>query len=225
MIGFGLVIGIVLSLFEFIIAPLFFKKPTIMIFVIRTFTELVIVAMAVFLYYNVLGNFHDWYFRSLVDFIFNISVMAIIPITIVLLYSSNKKVKLAFETLELKPKTDLKDAFVTLKSYNAKEQLTIKLVDLLYIEAQDNYVLVYYLENEIIKKSLLRAKMKALQNVLSSKLIVRCHRSYLINVNNINRVNKSSGQMKLSLKYGSKEIPVSRSYISIIEGFFDVHHK
>ena len=151
--------------------------------------------------------------------------MAIIPIVIVIMYAKNRKVRLAFESLELMPKTDIRDAFVNLKSYNSKEQLTVKLIDLLYIEAQDNYVLIYYLEKEIIKKSLLRAKMKDLQSALSSKLIVRCHRSYLVNLNNVHRVNKSSGQMKLHLKYGSKEIPVSKSYILVIQGFFDVHHK
>ena len=225
MMGFGLVQGVVLVIYEFVIVPLVFKSRALSSFTIRMATELVLLAASTFLYYNILGNFHDWYFKSFLDFIFNVGLMSIIPFAIIILYFNYRKSQKAYQLLELQPKLALNEKYINLRSLNGKEQLTITLADLLFIEAQDNYVSVHYLEKEIVKRQLLRATMKDVQASLNNDFIIRCHRSFIVNINNVEKVTRDSHQMKLFLASLSESIPVSRSYIPILETLLDVHHK
>lgn len=224
-IGFGVVIGLSLGIFEFIISTILFKKKTMLTFSFRTLIELIFVATAIFLYYNILGNFHDWHFRSYIDFIFNVSIMSIIPIYIIVLYLSNKKTKQAYQLLELKPKIELSNKYISLTSSNGNDSISLTLNDLLFIEAEDNYISVSYLEKEILKKQLLRATMKYVEKDLNSEFVLRCHRSFIVNMYKVEKVIKDGHQMKLFIPELTYPIIVSRSYIPKIKTLLDTHHK
>jgi len=172
-----------------------------------------------------LGNFHDWYFKSFMSFVFNISMMSIIPFAIILLYSIHRNSQKAYKLLELQPKFDLTEKYINLQSYNRKEQLSITLDNLLYIEAQDNYVAVYYMAKDKVKKQLLRATMNDIETNLKADFVIRCHRSFIVNIHKLERVTKDGHQMKLFLPHIESFIPVSRSYIPVFEALLDVHHK
>lgn len=225
MLGFGLVQGVVLGIYEFVIVPLLFKEKTWSTFLVRMLAELLIIAFFTFLYYNVLGDFHDWNFWSFMSFVINIGLMSIIPFAIIFLYSNYKHAQSAYNLLELQPKLELSDKFIHLQSYNKKEQLTITLNDLLFIEAQDNYVSVHYLEKGCLKKQLLRATMKDVEANLKADFIMRCHRSYIVNMNKVKKVSKEGKYMKLFLPHLEGFIPVSRSYFKTLEAVLSVHHK
>lgn len=224
-IGFGGVIGLALGIFEFLIGQLLFKKKTLIIFFLRTLSELIFVASVIFLYYNILGNFHDWYLRSYIEFIFNVSMMSIIPIYIILLYIKNRKTKQAFELLELKPKVALANKYVSLQSSNGKDSISLTLNDLLFVEAEDNYISVTYVEKEKLKKQLLRATMKDVEKELNSDFVIRCHRSFIVNMNKVEKVIKEGHQIKLFIPELTVPIIVSRSYVSKITELLDTRHK
>lgn len=225
MIGFGMVQGVVLFLYEFGLVPLVFKSRKLSVFIIRMVLELVLIAASTFLYYNVLGNFHDWHFSSFLDFIFNVGLMSVIPIGIIFLYSNYRDSRIAYQELEMQPKVALREQYVMLQSYNGKEQLTLSRADLRYIEAQDNYISVHYLDKGSVKKHLLRAKIREVEDLLEDDFIVRCHRSFIVNVHAVERVTRDGHQMKLFLSNLSDFVPVSRSYIPKIESLLDVRHK
>ncbi len=225
MIGFGLVQGVALIIYEFGIVPLVFKSSRLPAFIIRMGIELILIAAITFLYYNILGNFHDWYFKSFLDFVFNVGLMSIIPIAIIFLYSNYRKSHKAFRQLELQPKLALNEKYIKLQSNNRKDQLTITKSDLLYIEAQDNYISVHYLEKGVVRKKLLRAKIKDVEANLNDDFIIRCHRSFIVNINTIEKVIRDPHQMQLYLAQVNDPIPVSRSYIPDLEALLDVHHK
>jgi DNA-binding LytR/AlgR family response regulator len=42
--------------------------------------------------------------------------------------------------------------------------------------------------------------------------VIRCHRTYIVNVSHIEKVHTSQQGLLLILKYVNKEIPVSRTY-------------
>ena len=224
-IGFGAVIGLALGVFEFIIGFILFKKQTLLVFFLRTLAELVFVATVIFLYYNVLGNFHDWHFKSYIDFIFNVSIMSVIPIYIILLYIKNRKTKQAYQLLELKPKLELANKYVSLQSSNGKDSISLTLNDLLFVEAEDNYISVSYIERDQLKKQLLRATMKEVEMNLNSEFVLRCHRSFIVNMNKVDKVIKDGHQIKLFIPELSFPIIVSRSYVPKIKALLDTHHK
>lgn len=60
-------------------------------------------------------------------------------------------------------------------------RFSIKMENLLYLEASDNYVNVYYLNNEKVNRFLLRNSLKNIEEGFKSAEIIRCHRSYMVN--------------------------------------------
>lgn len=61
---------------------------------------------------------------------------------------------------------------------------------ILYIEAQENYVRIYYMDADQVKSYQLRATMKKLEESLNSNGLIRCHRSYFVNPRHIHALRK-----------------------------------
>ena len=50
--------------------------------------------------------------------------------------------------------------------------------------------------------------------------LVRCHRSYMVNLNKVKNISGNAQGLKLELINHSEIIPVSRKYIPIVKEFF-----
>lgn len=83
---------------------------------------------------------------------------------------------------------------------------------ILYIEANDNYINIYFYANFRVSYKILRASMRSIEHILLTHSIVRCHRSYMVNVNKINSTQKEKGKLKLTLVEGDFIVPVSNSF-------------
>ena len=85
---------------------------------------------------------------------------------------------------------------------------------MIFVRSEENYVQIHYLDNDKAKKFVLRSSMKALEDNLSKKGLVRCHRSYFINPSCIKMVHRDeSGQIVAELNQdGFDSIPISRKY-------------
>jgi len=222
--GFGLVNGITIWIFEFGVAPLLFKQKTRFLFLIRTLLEFTFLATTMFLFYNFLGNFHDWNWSSYLGFIRDIHLSGIIPLSAVFLYFNYRKAQRAYEVLKTHQKSIRPEKEqVVLKSDNGKETVVLRLHNLLFIEAQDNYVAVYHLENDKVTKVLLRTKMKILEAQLADLSVVRCHRSFLVNIHAIEKITGNSHSLKLHFPKVTFFVPVSRTYASVLEKSLTVH--
>lgn len=104
---------------------------------------------------------------------------------------------------------------VTLKSENGRESLSIDPLSLKYIESKGNYIYVVYSENNELRKQMLRNTLVTVVDQLSDyTYMVRCHRSYIVNKGEINKVNGNAQGLKLELQGLERKIPVSRSYIN-----------
>lgn len=100
---------------------------------------------------------------------------------------------------------------VTLPSDNKNEALTIDPENLLFIEATDNYVTVYYQDSDGVTKSVLRSTLKAQEEALAEiPGMFRAHKSYLVNCNRIAKVSGNAQGYKLQLEGVERQIPVSR---------------
>jgi hypothetical protein len=107
----------------------------------------------------------------------------------------------------------ISNKIITLVSQNENESLEILSDDLLFVKSADNYVEVYFLNNEIIHKKLLRNTLKSIDEELKEYgNFFRCHKSYLINLDQIIKVNGNAQGYRFKLKLGDIEIPVSRHY-------------
>ena len=92
-------------------------------------------------------------------------------------------------------------------------QLSVAKENLLYIESADNYICIWYQKNEILKKQLLRITMKEISEQLAETNVVRCHRSYMVNLDLVKVMRREKENLFLELGMPHiKEIPISKTY-------------
>lgn len=104
------------------------------------------------------------------------------------------------------------DAVVEIASENKKENFKFKVCDILYITSADNYVQVYFLEEGEIKSKLIRTSLKSARESLKLyTAFYRCHRAWIVNLDQVKRVTGNSQGYRLILNFTDVEIPVSRN--------------
>ena len=91
----------------------------------------------------------------------------------------------------------------------------------LYIEAADNYVNICYLNNDKMVRFPLRNSMRSIEQICESNNIVRCHRSYYVNLRKIRAIQKGPEGLFAELTYtAAPHIPVSVTYSETVTGKF-----
>jgi two-component system LytT family response regulator len=89
--------------------------------------------------------------------------------------------------------------------------------DINYLEAQDDYVMIYTDEGKYLKQQ----TMKYFENHLDKEQFVRVHRSYIANITCIERIEPyEKTNFILILKDGNK-VPVSRSGMQVLKNNLD----
>ena len=98
--------------------------------------------------------------------------------------------------------------------------LRIPLNDLLYIEAQKNNVVVYYMDSgHLCRKEILSTLTSVLTDMETYHNIFQCHRSFVVNLNNITSARGNSNGYVLELGGGIASVPVSRSFVPVLKSF------
>ncbi len=92
--------------------------------------------------------------------------------------------------------------------------------NVLYIEAADNYCNIHYINEGKEDTFILHNSMKQISSSEDYKGLLRCHRSYMVNVENVKLLRKDKDGLVLELSEGSKAIPVSRTYNDSVVRFF-----
>ncbi|AKD57740.1 LytR/AlgR family response regulator transcription factor [Spirosoma radiotolerans] len=110
------------------------------------------------------------------------------------------------------PSAQLAGKTVTLIADNEKDTLTVMSDDLLYIESSDNYCTIVHLKNAQAVKPLLRSSLSRLEKQIGNPHIVRCHRSYVVNLDRVERITGNAQGYKLHLGGGQSVVPVARQY-------------
>ena len=111
---------------------------------------------------------------------------------------------------------------ITFRDESEKLRFSIKSRDILFVESTDNYVTIHTAEKGKIKKIMLRNTMKRLEKELEGTLIQRCHRSYMVNFENIKLVKLISTNLFIFLDFPEEiRIPVSRTYAEHVHEFLN----
>lgn len=100
---------------------------------------------------------------------------------------------------------------------NEKDILEVNTTDFLYMESADNYASVYFFQNQSIRKELIRSSLSRLETQISDQNIVRCHRSYVVNLAQVARVSGNAQGYKFHLKANGLTVPVARKYSELVE--------
>lgn len=147
-----------------------------------------------------------------------IMLIVAIPYTILTLYAAYRAKTEELEMLQYELSLSAEPAvaypsLVNLYDYNGALKLTINSDSLYYMESQDNYVKIHYENQGKLMSYMLRCRTKAIEEALAETSMVRCHRSYMVNVVKINHIRKGGKARYIILSSDAiKPIPVSKSY-------------
>ena len=100
---------------------------------------------------------------------------------------------------------------------NEKDSIELSPESLFYIESSDNYSTVFYEKNGKLQKELLRSSLTRLESQISYENIVRCHRSFIVNLDKVEKVTGNAQGYKLHLETPELLVPVARKYSEIVE--------
>ncbi|WP_321344000.1 LytTR family transcriptional regulator DNA-binding domain-containing protein [uncultured Draconibacterium sp.] len=177
------------------------------------FIEIVLISLVyIFLYGNPVGNFIN-------DFLFSLkyTVLGImIPYTFALLLIYYKKHSEEIEQLQNRLSGTAQNQLLTFTDDKGKPRFSIRCKDFLYIESTDNYVTVNFILEGRLHRKLLRNTMKNMESQLGSESILRCHRSFMVNTQNVNFVQKENKKLSLHLNFSEVTIPVSEKYSPLL---------
>ena len=111
---------------------------------------------------------------------------------------------------------------INLMDNNGTLKLSVKLDNLYYIKAEDNYINVFYQRSGVIASYMLRCKMKTIEdNCAESSSLMRCHRSYIVNIKKVSVLHNEADGFVLDFeREGLESIPVSKTYSQkVLEAF------
>ena len=111
---------------------------------------------------------------------------------------------------------------INLMDNNGTLKLSVKLDNLYYIKAEDNYINVFYQRSGAIASYMMRCKMKTIEdNCVGSSSLMRCHRSYIVNIKKVSVLhNEADGFLLDFEREGLESIPVSKTYSQkVLEAF------
>lgn len=154
-------------------------------------------------------------------------LIAIIPITVINLANHDRLLKRSARVVQevnrrlehpaAQPQHEKPGfpATVELVAENGKDTFPVALADLLFIQAEENYVQVHF-KGEKPGRALLRSSMTRMVGQLRPfyPRLLRCHRAFMVNTAHIKRVAGNAQGLKLTLEDTAVVVPVARRYVS-----------
>lgn len=102
---------------------------------------------------------------------------------------------------------------VNLCDNNKVTRMTVSIDSLFYLESQENYMKIHYENGGEIQHYMIRCKTKNIEESLAGTTMLRCHRSYIINISKIKLLKDKKVNNYVILKHPAiKPIPVSKTY-------------
>jgi LytTr DNA-binding domain len=115
------------------------------------------------------------------------------------------------------PNADQRNVVLKLIAENEKDSIELTTESLYFIESSDNYSTVFYEKQGKLQKELLRSSLTRLESQISSENIVRCHRSFIVNLDKVEKVTGNAQGYKLHLEAPELLVPVARKYSEVVE--------
>ena len=111
----------------------------------------------------------------------------------------------------------LQKAYIQICDEKGKMQLSVRREKLIVIESADNYVCVGYLNGDQPKRVMVRTTLKQIASQLADTHVLRCHRSYMVNLDHIKvlRREKEGIFVEFGIE-GIPDIPISKTYAESI---------
>ncbi len=151
----------------------------------------------------------------------NTALIILLPYSVVWLYLSWRDKSERLEKLSSREEETHSSKMIPFYDEKGTLRFSVVFDDLLYLEAADNYITIYYSDKQKTSKFMVRNTLKNIEIQLDNPALMRCHRSYLINFNKVKVIKREKEGIFLLLDAEEEiRLPVSKTYISsVIKSF------
>jgi len=224
MLAYGLITFTVLTFFN-IVTPLVFKDffelenwniwKTILFELGKLITIGISNGLFAFYFDNPSNNDNFPYFQVLV--LYRTLIISIIPIILLIFWLERKfykkyiRIALTAENKLHNAKSELSNDSSNLEYFESDSQ-KILLNTIYFIKSDGNYSTFYFDKNGSNCKTLIRTTLKEIEEQIGLKSIVRCHKSYIVNLEKVSRVAGNARGYLFYIDKLNQSIPVSRNF-------------
>ena len=153
-------------------------------------------------------------------------IISAIPISILIPYNRNRLLRNHLQSaLELNKYLEEKahptPKIVHLKSDYEKDDLSLDVNTLLFIRSANNYIEVFWKENDIVGSQLVRCTLRYAEETFKDyPFIFKCHRAFIVNINKVKKVEGKPQGYTLYLEDDTHTVTVSRNLIPQFKKLF-----
>lgn len=154
----------------------------------------------------------------------NTSLVLLLPYSISILFFSWKEKNRLLKAQEGDDSTipTHKKSLIGFQDEKGELKISIMLENLVLIESADNYATIHYINKDKLNTFLIRNSLKWIEdNLTKDTSLVRCHRSYIINLDKVRVFKKTKNGIFMELEApDTPDIPVSKTYYNkVMEKF------
>lgn len=222
--GFGIIVFLFMVIGR-IILPRIVKKATdnkqeaILPSYMRNFITLTLTSAAFAFYLKYVGGINISFY-----IMFKIVVICMVPSMLLRIYDTITNLKQQNKVLEseiihkqhqiknMEDKNEQK--VIEFISENNSEKLSVQVNDVIMINSANNYVEVVYIDEDAVKKKLIRNTLTNIAHLINQYTnFIRCHRTCIVNIHFAKSLTKKFNNYWLSLKGYEESIAVSRQHL------------
>jgi len=168
-----------------------------------------------FLFYTKLFGYFEMNIGTVGKFL----LLAVLPVAVLITVNQDRLLRSHLKSAKalnkrLSESRDSGEKLVTFHSDYKNDSLKLNVGSLLLIRSANNYIEIFYSEQNESKSQLVRCSMgNAEKTIKDFDFIVRCHRMYIVNINYLIKVEGNSQGYKLALDGVDFPVHVSQKYI------------
>lgn len=185
------------------------------------FGEFVLIALAYLLFTShYIGSEVSFSAKVILRTSYCVGLILAIPYAIFALIAGNLAKAEEINILKLNKEADIpspSSPIIDFYDYTGALKISVASNSIYYIGSQDNYVEIRYELDGKLLNYLMRCRTTRLEKQLEGTSLIRCHRSFIVNIDNVSQFKRENARAFLVLSHpDAKKIPVSKSYYKAI---------
>ena len=187
------------------------------------FSQIALTSVAFVFYIRYVGNTGITFNIVLRVVVISLSAPVTIYLKDMLLSMHEKYKKLLEENRQMQDKIrqfseSYADKFIEFTSENEADNIRLQVSEIIFVKSADNYVEIGFRDGGEIRKKMVRNTLKNIEKQLREfNNFVRTHRSGVVNIQYIDKLNKNFNSYWLTLIDTKETIPVSRQYLMVVK--------
>ena len=185
------------------------------------FGEFVLIALAYLLFTShYIGAEVSFSAKVILRTSYCVGLILAIPYAIFALIAGNLAKAEEINILKLNKEAEIpspSSPIIDFYDYTGALKISVASDSIYYIGSQDNYVEIRYELDGKLLNYLMRCRTTRLEKQLEGTSLIRCHRSFIVNIDNVSQFKRENARAFLVLSHpDAKKIPVSKSYYKAI---------